>query len=362
MKRRNFLKTSALSLGALSLTPNIVFAGEKSRKFKVVFDFDVKSDEKSFPLKLWNPLPYNAEYQKVKLLSYDGNYESNEINTNNPYDATTLYTSWEKSEKKKLLRINMEIETTQRSVDIALLKKASAQNLPIPQSVKVFLEPTEHIPTDGKVKAKADEITKGLNDQFAKVEAIYDWICEHTFRDPEVLGCGIGDAGKMLETGYFGGKCTDISSLFVAFLRAAGVPAREVFGIRLGKSNFSAKALGGADDKGFAKISGGQHCRVEYYIAGIGWVPSDPADVTKLILVEGLKYEDKRVQELKARYLHSWEMNWVGFNWGRDFVLSPKPTQFPLNMLGYPYGEIDDEVLNYYAPKNFSYNFTSQEI
>ena len=28
-------------------------------------------------------------------------------------------------------------------------------------------------------------------------------------------------------------------------------------------------------------ITGGQHCRAEFYVDGLGWVPTDPADVTK---------------------------------------------------------------------------------
>ncbi len=362
MKRRNFLKTSALSLGALSLMPNSILASSNnSRKFKVVYDFDIKSDEKSFPAKLWNPLPYNSDYQKVKFLKFSGNYSDYNINTNNDYDAKTFFASWKKSDDKKKLHIEMEIETTPYIVNLDFIKKASKENLPIPNSVKMYLEPTSHVPTSGKIKNKVNEITKGISDNFAKVEAIYDWICVNTFRDPKIVGCGVGNAGKMLDTGYFGGKCTDISSLYVAFLRAAGIPSREVFGVRLGKSTYS-KALGKSDKNKFANISTWQHCRAEYYIPGAGWIPSDPADITKLILVEGLKYEDERVQELKRRYLHSWEMNWVGFNWARDFVLSPKPEQFPINMLGYPYGEVNGEVLNYYSPKVFGFNITSQEI
>jgi len=111
-----------------------------------------------------------------------------------------------------------------------------------------------------------------------------------------------------------------------------------------------------------ADISTWQHCRTEYLIPGAGWIPADPADITKLELVEKLTHEKPRVQTLKQRYLHSWEMNWVGFNWGRDFVLSPKPEQYPINMLGYPYGEIEDDVLDYYTPSSFAYRITSQEI
>jgi len=361
MNRRDFIKTSAITMGALSVVPSTVFASENSRRFRVIYDFDLKFDEKDYPAKLWNPLPFNSDYQKVKFFKFDGNYDDYNINSNNPYDARVLYAGWSKSDKPKKLHIEMEIETTPREVSLKLIKEASRQNLPLSSDVKLFLEPTAHIPTDGKIKETADKITKGLNDSFAKVQAIYDWVTKTTFRDPKIIGCGVGNAGKMVQSGYFGGKCTDISSLFVALLRASGIPAREVFGIRLGKSEFS-KALGKSDDKGFANISTWQHCRCEYYIQGAGWIPSDPADITKLELVEKLKYDDKKVQELRRRYIHSWEMNWVGFNWARDFTLYPKPEQFPINMLGYPYAEVDGDVLNYYSPRAFAYKITSQEI
>ena len=360
MKRREFLVGSALTIGAMTIVPSELFAGEKSRKFKVIYDFDLKYDEKSFPAKLWIPLPYNSNYQKVKSLKFSGNYDDSNINSQNSDNVNILFASWKKSDKKKTLHVEMEIETTYRSVNLKYIKKMSHKNLPIPKNVKKFLEASSHIPTDGKIKDIAEKITKGMSDRFTKVQAIYDWVTETTFRDPKVIGCGVGNAGKMVESGYFGGKCTDISSLFVALTRAAGIPSRDIFGIRLGLSHFS-KALGKSDKNGFANISTWQHCRAEYYIPGIGWIPTDPADITKLELVEKLKYNDKKTKELRAKYINSWEMNWVGFNWGRDFVLSPKPEQFPINMLGYPYAEVDGDVLNYYSPRAFSYKITSQE-
>ncbi|MBL1243459.1 MAG: transglutaminase domain-containing protein [Sulfurimonas sp.] len=362
MNRRNFLKKHSVFLVGVLVMPNFLLAKHiKSRKFKVLYSFDIRYENKNFPAKLWNPLPLQNSYQKVKTFVFHGNYNHYNINTKNIYDAKVLYVSWAKSEKKKQLQIEMEIETFERIVPLDTIKNMSKQNLLMPKEVQLYLEPTSHIPTSGKVALKSKELTAGITDRFEKVQAIYDWVTEVTFRDPSVIGCGVGDAGKMMDSGYFGGKCTDVSSLFVAFLRAVGVPAREVFGIRLGKSSFS-NVLGKSDKNGLADISSRQHCRVEYYIPGAGWIPSDPADVTKLKLGEGLKYSDKRVQELKSKYLHSWEMNWIGFNYGRDFVLYPEPEQFPINMLGYPYVEVTDEVLNYYSPKSFSYHITSQEL
>jgi len=365
--RKNLL----LSLGLSAILATSLFAQEDVRKFKVHYHFDIKySDSKEYPAKLWNPMPFNSNYQQVKELSFSGNYDKFNINRENIYNANTFYAKWGKDKKRKTLDIDMIIETKNISVPIDVIKKASAKNLPIPDDVKLYLKATTHIPTDGIIKALANKITAGKNDRFEKVKAIYDWCTAHTFRDKKVVGCGKGDVGKIVtqkevedayKNGYYGGKCTDLSSLFTALVRAAGIPAREVFGIRLGKSYFS-KALGKSDDKGFANITTWQHCRVQYYIPGAGWIPADPADITKLELVEGLKYNDPKVQKLKEKYLHSWEMNWVGFNTARDFILYPKPEQYPLNMFGYPYAEVDGDVLNYYNPKEFSYTISSQEI
>ncbi len=344
-------------------TPSDVLGSDEHpvRRFHVVYDFTLHGDDPAFPARLWNPVPYNTPWQQVKNLTFKGTYDSFNLNQDNAYNAPIFYASWHKGKQPKTLHIEMDIQTQYRSVPIKTIEAASQKNLPIPDAAKLFLEPTAHIPTNGRIKAKAEELTRGVTDRFEKVRRIYNWVTEVTFRDPKVIGCGVGDAGKMIQSGYFGGKCTDISSLFVALVRAVGVPAREVFGIRLGKSHFSA-ALGKSDEHGMADISTWQHCRTEYLIPGAGWIPADPADITKLELVEKLTHEKPRVQTLKQRYLHSWEMNWVGFNWGRDFVLSPKPEQYPINMLGYPYGEIEDDVLDYYTPSSFAYRITSQEI
>ncbi|WP_353661902.1 transglutaminase domain-containing protein [Hydrogenimonas sp. SS33] len=364
MQRRTFLKTLAAvgAAGALPLWAQESGITPGSRRFLVTWDFDIRyEDAKSFPARLWNPLPENRPWQVLRRLKLETDAKAWEINRKNPYDARVLYAEWPKSGRPKRLHLVTEIETRDRSVPLKKIEAASRRNLPIPEAAAFYLQPTFHIPTDGKIKAKADELTRGVKDRFERVKRIYDWVTQVTFRDPKVIGCGVGHAGKMMESGYFGGKCTDISSLFVALLRAAGIPAREVFGIRLGRSHFS-KALGKADANGVADITTWQHCRAEYYIPGAGWIPSDPADITKLELVEHRKYEDPRVQELKRRYLHSWEMNWVGFNHARDFVLFPKPEQYPINMLGYPYVEVEDEPLDYYDPKGFSYRFVSREL
>jgi transglutaminase-like putative cysteine protease len=107
-------------------------------------------------------------------------------------------------------------------------------------------------------------------------------VVENTFRDPKVRGCGIGDIASMLEKGNLGGKCADLNALYVGLARAAGLPARHVYGLRTASSALGYKSLGPAS----AIITKGQHCRAEVYLDGYGWVPVDPADVRKVVLEE----------------------------------------------------------------------------
>lgn len=85
---------------------------------------------------------------------------------------------------------------------------------------------------------------------------------------------------QLEKSGKMGGKCLDMSALTVALMRAAGVAAREVAGVRLGASGLSA-AFGSGED-----ITKAQHCKVEFCPQKGGW-DYDPADITKLILKRG---------------------------------------------------------------------------
>ena len=62
----------------------------------------------------------------------------------------------------------------------------------------------------------------------------------------------------------------------------AGLPARDVYGVRVDKSQLGYKSLGVATEN----VTKAQHCRAEVYIGGHGWIPVDPADVRKVVLEE----------------------------------------------------------------------------
>jgi len=212
-----------------------------------------------------------------------------------------------------------------------------------------FLRPTKLLPTDGIVKATASEITKGSKTDVEKARAIYEWIVENTFRNPKTRGCGVGDIRFMLESRDLGGKCADLNALYVGLARAASLPARDVYGIRVAKSDMGYKSLGASAEN----VTNAQHCRAEVYLGDHGWVPVEPADVRKVVLEEppgNRPLEDDMVKKARARLFGSWDVALPGSNGA------------PVSFFMYPQAEMSDGRLDSLDPDNFKYEITSREI
>ncbi len=378
MQRRQFLKNSVLLSAAGLVGPALASETVKTslapiapvvrRRFVLSQTYKlVPPQGSSGVVKLWIPLPVDTAFQQMTGMAFTGNYQQAYVTTNNAYGAKTLFATWPKSEGDLLLQLDLEIETAdwEPLKHDALKNWQAPEQIVYPLAVKPYLLPTTHTPVDGLVRETAQKITGGETDPLKKARLIYEWVSSHMERDNDVIGCGTGDVATILQSGKLSGKCIDISSVFVALARASGIPARELFGIRLGRANklerYSASAFGKADSAGVADVSGGQHCRAEFYLAGYGWLPCDPADVTKMRLAEKKAHQDPDVQAVNAYLFGNWEMNWVGFNYGRDFELYPATEQGAVNNFGYPYAEVDGDPLNFYDPKVFTYHYVSTE-
>jgi len=210
------------------------------------------------------------------------------------------------------------------------------------------------------VQEKASQITKGATTDIEKARAIYEWIVENTYRNPKTRGCGTGDIRFMLESGDLGGKCADLNALFVGLARASGLPARDVYGIRVAKSELGYRSLGASSED----ITKAQHCRAEVYLSKYGWVPVDPADVRKVMLEEppaNRPIGDEMVKKARARLFGSWEMNWMAYSYAQDVAL-PGSSGKPVGFLMYPQAETAEGRLDSLAADTFQYKITSKEI
>ena len=226
--------------------------------------------------------------------------------------------------------------------------------------LEYFLRPTKQLPTNGIVKTTADKITAARKTDVEKARAIYEWIVENTFRNPKTRGCGTGDILFMLQTGDLGGKCADLNALYVGLARASGLPARDVYGIRIAKSDLGYKSLGPLTPN----ITKAQHCRAEVYLHEYGWVPVDPADVRKVVLEEppgNRPLDDHMVKTARSRLFGAWEMNWMAYNFANDVAL-PGSTGGPIGFLMYPQAETAEGRLDSLDPDNFKYGIEAREI
>jgi transglutaminase-like putative cysteine protease len=226
--------------------------------------------------------------------------------------------------------------------------------------LQYFLQPTKLVPTDGIVRETALRITSRATTEEEKARAIYEWIIENTFRDPKARGCGTGNIRGMLQSGDLGGKCTDLNALYVGLARAVGLPARDVYGIRVAPSQLGYKSLGAGPEN----ITKAQHCRAEVYLSEYGWVPVDPADVRKVVLEEApgnRPLNDEMVKRARTRLFGSWEMNWMAFNFSHDVAL-PGSSGTLLGFLMYPQAETAEGRLDSLDADNFRYEVTAKEI
>jgi transglutaminase-like putative cysteine protease len=262
---------------------------------------------------------------------------------------------WPASEKAPVIEVVSRFSTRDRAVDLSKPLPSAVKESPA--VLETYTAPTKLMPTDGIVLETSREIVKGAGTDLEKARVIYEWIVENTFRDPKVRGCGIGDIRGMLETRNLGGKCADLNALFVGLARAAGVPARDLYGVRAAESR-EFKSLGKGGD-----ITKAQHCRAEFYVASHGWVPVDPADVRKVVLEEkpGLTLDDPIAKRARAKLFGQWEMNYLSYNFAHDIKL-PGSTGDPVPFLMYPQAETSEGRKDPLDPPAFKYEIVSKEI
>ncbi len=358
MHRREFIKITAVS-GAICLTPSFLTASATSplkeglAVYELRWKFDL-SHHSSKECTLWIPLPSDISgFQRLIELGDSTEAETHFESDHNRYTARTFYAHWEKSALSKTLELSMTLALRDRQCDFRP-KRICPEML---AHAREFLAPSAHIPTDGAVAKVSKSIVGGEKNPLKKARKIYDWIVANSYRDESVQGCGVGSPNAMLtqleQDGRMGGKCLDMSALCVALMRASNIPSREVMGIRVGASRLS-PAFGAGED-----ITKAQHCKVEFFIPNMGWIPCDPADITKLVLKEGIEKNSPRAMELANKFFGFWENNWMALNHARDFDLYPANTQGTLDSFGYPYAEVDGEYLDPFDPKSYRYTIRS---
>ena len=313
----------------------------EERRGLVNIKVNLNSPEITQSAKIWLPYPVSNNEQLIEDINIKGNFINSAVYKEPESGVLYFFAEWEKAEQEKKLEFGFKVSTQERKIR-NLIDTGEA----IPVEIQKYLQANWWIPTDGPVMEIASNIKKDKTGILEKARAVYDWVVENTHRDPNVKGCGLGIVEVTLAKRS--GKCADISSVYVALARNIGVPAREVFGLRLGK-------------KSDQDITGDYHCWAEFYLPGTGWVPVDPADVRKIMLVDGLQLAD--VKELREYYFGGVDKYRVVLErGGRGIKLQAAQESKPVNYLMYPYAEINGKALDYFDPENFRYSVHFKQL
>lgn len=360
MERRDFLKSAALFGAGFALSQPVKVFGKPTVQSNEWRTFDVTTRVEvlrpSGVTRVWLPaaLIQNTPFQRThanRITAAGGTARLVEIHPQTLGIVAATFPAG----VRPALTLNCRVSLRDFSVDISTPTRVATPHA----ELAYFLRPSNMVPTDGIVKSTAERITRGAHTELEKARAIYEWIVDNTFRDPRVLGCGRGDIRFMLESGDLGGKCADLNALYVGLARAAGLPARDVYGVRVAKSALGYKSLGTSS----SNVTKAQHCRAEVYLRDFGWVPVDPADVRKVVLEEppgNRPLNDPMVASARKRLFGSWEMNWMAYNFSHDVALpgSSGPT---IPFLMYPQAETAEGRLDSVDPNNFRYEITAME-
>jgi transglutaminase-like putative cysteine protease len=365
LSRRHFLMTGAAASVAVTL-PRGVLAADVDfaprpgtwRSFEIITRIEIAKPQGVS--QAWVPVPSVQEPEWFRPINSDwrGNAASATLHRDPKYGAELVHATWNAGEPAPVLEVTSQFATRDRAIDLTRQPKIAAAPLSAAER-KIYTEGTDFIPIDGVVKDTSDYITAGARTEVGKARAIYEWIVDNTFRKPTTRGCGLGDIGFMHTSGDLGGKCADLNALYVGLARAAGLPARDVYGLRVVPSKFGYKSLGA----GSANVTKAQHCRAEVYLARYGWVPVDPADVRKVVLEEppgNLNIDDRRVAAARTALFGSWEMNWLAYNTAHDIVLPGAKEK--VEFLMYPQAQTGGQMLDSLEPDAFKYTITAKEL
>lgn len=361
MNRRDFLRSAGVVSAGLALTraERLFARGVDSGRWRT-FEVTTRAEvlRPSGATLVWLPAALIREtpYQKTLSNRFTAEGGTAEL-VESKSDALGIVAARFPAGVKPLLTLTSRVETKDHAVDLSRPGRAPKAGR---EELEHFLRPTKLLPTDGIVMARAADVTRGAKSDVEKARSIYEWIVDNTQRNPKTRGCGAGDIRFMLESGDLTGKCADLNALYVGLARAAGLPARDVYGIRVARAELGYKSLGTSSEN----VTKSQHCRAEVYLDGYGWVPVDPADVRKVVLEEppgNRRLDDEMVKKARARLFGSWEMNWMAYNFGHDVAL-PGSTGPTVGFLMYPQAETADGRLDCLDPDNFRYEITSREI
>jgi transglutaminase-like putative cysteine protease len=294
-----------------------------TRTFRFTYNFTVKDIPSGAKrVRVWIPVPQTDRHQTVRILAVKAPAKTR-MTHESEYGNRMMYAEIENPAAQNSAagqaEFTIEYKITRREYsrgDYAQLERTDRKPTVVSASMNRLISPDSLIPTDGKIKELAIEVTGSQTGAVAKAKAAYDYFFANMRYDKTGSGWGRGDAVWACDAKR--GNCTDFHSPFIGILRVDGIPARFDIGFPLPENK----------DKGDIA---GYHCWAEFYAPKTGWIPVDISEAWK-------------AKEKAEYFFGSVDANRVQFSTGRDITLSPRQDGPALNYFVYPYVEVDGKL------------------
>src|ERR1700676_81814 len=282
-----------------------------TRTFRFTYNFTVKDIPSGAKrVRVWIPVTQTDQHQTVRVLAVKAPVKTR-ITQEPQYGNRMMYAEIPNSAAGRA-EFTLEYKITRREYsrgDFAQLKRTDQQPSVVSASMSRLIAPDSLIPTDGKIKELAVEVTGSQSGTVAKAKAAYDYLFTNMRYDKTGSGWGRGDAVWACDAKR--GNCTDFHSPFIGMLRVDGIPARFDIGFPL------------PEDKDKGEIAG-YHCWAEFYARKTGWIPVDISEAWK-------------AKQKEDYFFGNVDANRAQLSTGRDVTLSPKQDGPALNYFVYPY-------------------------
>lgn len=176
------------------------------------------------------------------------------------FTGDSLKFTWKRPEGRIDFRVNADVKTTNMMMPINEKIKFPIEELP--KDVIVYTKPSETIDSnDENIVMLANELVKGEDDLYSAVFKMADWTKNSIEYNLSTLTADVSQkASWVLQNRK--GVCDELTSLFIALLRAVGIPARFVSGLAY-------------TDSPLFPENWGSHGWAEVYFPEHGWVPFD---------------------------------------------------------------------------------------
>lgn len=204
----------------------------------------------------------NSSYQKEIDLRVNG--ENAQITSTNSANKKLIGTTYLKAGEKSQYQVTRTIQVSGIKYTKDLSKTSG--------DYSSFSDYSKYTSAADKIESnnstiidKSKELFTGINNPYYKAKKAYEFVNTYMTYDQNNKNKGALNA---LQTSR--GVCEDYSELFVALLRASGVPARVATGYWVDVENFNNNI---ADGNSY------RHAWAEYYLPEYGWVVVEPTNI-----------------------------------------------------------------------------------